>query len=327
MIKTISFVFMILWSFSASLKAQLKSDYCISLAFSLMDIKQNELADSLFDKAFLIGNQGGFSARVYLGRAELKSLLLDSISSIYYLEQSIENGIKKESIQRKIRKGNLMFSKAWSIVLDKKYDSLYYKYESRVSKSEIQFIEQLNYLDQSIRKLYYSINMINPKDSILECIKVVNDRNTAFVAEQFFNRYSINFPKMSEIGYNSVDNLANILLHIGVEVDTSFFQIEKIICDAIETKGFISKYYANIVDFHRFSKGQGELYGTEMFNEKEGIKTYRLIFDIKNVDLRRKEVGLEPLYFHAKFWGAELPEGYSFDLEKFLADLRKEITN
>jgi hypothetical protein len=54
MIKTISFVFMILWSFSASLKAQLKSDYCISLAFSLMDIKQNELADSLFDKAFLI---------------------------------------------------------------------------------------------------------------------------------------------------------------------------------------------------------------------------------------------------------------------------------
>ena len=98
--------------------------------------------------------------------------------------------------------------------------------------------------------------------------------------------------------------------------------------DFIKNKGYIPGYYAVFVDFHRRKIGLNDYYGNEMFKRNEDDSfSYFQIDDISTVDSRRAEIGLAPLYFHANHWNMKLPEGYSFDLEKFLADLRREIKN
>lgn len=43
--------------------------------------------------------------------------------------------------------------------------------------------------------------------------------------------------------------------------------------------------------------------------------------DIKNLDKRRKSVGLPPLYFEHFLYGAELPETYNYNPDNLLNDL------
>jgi hypothetical protein len=92
----------------------------------------------------------------------------------------------------------------------------------------------------------------------------------------------------------------------------------------------IKKDYVNkdfFVDFEEFDyalknpqSNKGSIYKT---NTLGNINFYRNYSDIKNLDKRRKSVGLPPLYFEYFLNNnSELPEGYKYNPENLLTDLQ-----
>ncbi|MCX8531298.1 hypothetical protein [Chryseobacterium luquanense] len=81
------------------------------------------------------------------------------------------------------------------------------------------------------------------------------------------------------------------------------------------------------VDFDEFDSSmndftnktnKGSLYTLQTLGNINHNTTY---FDIKNLDKRRKSVGLPPLYFEHFLYGSELPKDYQYNPENLLKDL------
>jgi len=64
---------------------------------------------------------------------------------------------------------------------------------------------------------------------------------------------------------------------------------------------------------------EGSLYTLQTLGNLNFNKT--AYFDVKNLDKRRKSVGLPPLYFEHFLYGAELPETYNYNPDNLLNDL------
>ncbi|CAD7797009.1 hypothetical protein CHRY9390_00095 [Chryseobacterium aquaeductus] len=86
-------------------------------------------------------------------------------------------------------------------------------------------------------------------------------------------------------------------------------------------KGNVSKNF--FVDFEEFNASKGNRQAPAIY-DLCGIgrismnQTYN---DIKNLDKRRKSVGLPPLYFGHFLYGMELPKDYEYNPENLLSDL------
>jgi hypothetical protein len=72
------------------------------------------------------------------------------------------------------------------------------------------------------------------------------------------------------------------------------------------------EHYALLYDrvISQYGK-QNQCYGTQLgMSPTGGFKLYGDIYDVENVDIRRKEIGLPTLEDQFKLSGAELPKGY-----------------
>ena len=60
--------------------------------------------------------------------------------------------------------------------------------------------------------------------------------------------------------------------------------------------------YAQLVDRVRIYEGKKQMYGTqfELVNKEENIYKLKEIYDFKNIDKRREEIGLKPLSTYIK---------------------------
>ncbi len=305
--------------------AQENSYYYANLSYAVDKLGFKPLADSLMDHFFELQNYKNVQARLFVKSFTLKSQLKQKRKSLYRLHLAVQNGADSVYIIKQIRREKLADSTSLITFLRKNYRSDRIIHLEKRNETAIYMITELNAMDQGIRKIVDS----NIPNVDKDCIASIALHNTGILYSYFYD-YLQNypFPSVDEVGYKAIDDISTYTLHFGSELDTAFTFLDKVLKNAIKNKGYIPGYYAVFVDFHRRKIGLNDYYGNEMFKRNEDDSfSYFQIDDISTVDSRRAEIGLAPLYFHANHWNMKLPEGYSFDLEKFLADLRREIKN
>ncbi|UFH32043.1 hypothetical protein LNP04_19070 [Chryseobacterium sp. C-71] len=86
-------------------------------------------------------------------------------------------------------------------------------------------------------------------------------------------------------------------------------------------KGNVNKNF--FVDFEEFTASTGNLQAPAIYDLGNigRLSMNQTYDDIKNLDKRRKSVGLPPLYFGHFLYGMELPKDYEYNPENLLSDL------
>jgi len=180
---------------------------------------------------------------------------------------------------------------------------------------DIIMIEHYLHNDHFFRNSFSQFNLNNEK-----CI--TNKKEFAFeVALQFDSMYAIpfvldllkkyNFPNAYDIGNQSVGYLMFLLRH---------YNIEKYVLDSALINGkILPEQYASLVDY-KFNVDwetlikEGKLKPKNNFGpnlrEIDGRMVVGEIDDIENVDKRRDEIGLMPLWQFAKYKNFELSDAY-----------------
>lgn len=141
--------------------------------------------------------------------------------------------------------------------------------------------------EQSLRMIYLKTN--SKKD--LQKVKDIDKINR----EEFKKIFK-------EVGYISSEygkevQLAAFLIVQHMPKEDISFMKEYLYLMKDDLRNINSLNYAQLVDRIRIYEGKNQLYGTQFTSIEDKRDTYRLykIFNPKEVDSRRKEIGLEPL--------------------------------
>ncbi len=318
--KFIVFAFILISSYSWT---QINPYYYASLSYSMDKLGYKSLADSLMDYSFKLKNNENIQARLYIKSGSLKAQLGNRKKSSQMFQLAVQNGADSAFVIKQIRKEKLNDSLFLIQFVRKNYqkDRMIHLYKR--DENAMYMISELNAMDQGIRKIVDAdIPNVNK-----DCIASLAENNVGILYDYFY-QYLKNhsFPSVDEVGYKAIDDISTFTLHFGSELDTAFNFLDGVLKNAIVDKGYIPNYYAVFVDFHRRKIGLNDYYGNEMFKKNDdGSYSYYPIEDISKVDLRRSEIGLIPLYFHSIQWNMKLPEGYEFNLERFITELRKSV--
>ena len=117
----------------------------------------------------------------------------------------------------------------------------------------------------------------------------------------------IGFPDASKVGKNGLEAFLLILQHSNdVELKQKCLSA---ITKAFEAKQLSASEYANFTDRLLFNLGKPQVYGCN-FEFKDGKLVMSKTEDLKNLDVRRKKIGLPPIAEYAKI----LKDAYKMDV-------------
>jgi hypothetical protein len=102
------------------------------------------------------------------------------------------------------------------------------------------------------------------------------------------------------------------MLHISQSTTKKDYQFYFNLLKEQVLKGNVSNFnYAVFYDNYLYRNKKGTYYGQQMkFNSKTGNLKCARVEDIDNVDKRRAEIGLPPLWVWCELHNIELPENY-----------------
>ena len=145
--------------------------------------------------------------------------------------------------------------------------------------------------DQAIRSELHNPNLsIEQKDSIFTQWQIIDSTNLTLL-KSLINRYG--FPTWERVGYTGCRNAWLIAQHAIPYIYDFEKEYHKAVMDNNATKNLL----AYLEDRSRTMRGLPQLYGTQLATNP---KDYLPISDIKNVNSRREEIGLEPLNDYLK---------------------------
>ena len=108
------------------------------------------------------------------------------------------------------------------------------------------------------------------------------------------------------LGVETVGTIGNVALfmviqHSGIEIQKRYFPLME---KAAKEDKLEKSHLALLEDRIRMKEGKKQIYGSQLkWNEKKKINEFYPIEDEKNVNIRRQEVGLEPIESYAKKFG------------------------
>ena len=170
-------------------------------------------------------------------------------------------------------------------------DSLSKIYGTKKIYPYIDSLEAMVERDQAIRSELHNPNLsIEQKDSIFTQWQIIDSTNLTLL-KSLINRYG--FPTWERVGYTGCRNAWLIAQHAIPYIYDFEKEYRKAVMDNNATKNLL----AYLEDRSRTMRGLPQLYGTQLATNP---KDYLPISDIKNVNSRREEIGLEPLNDYLK---------------------------
>lgn len=228
-------------------------------------------------------------------------------SAVCALEQK-----KNRAAENLIREGIILHNPPLSYFLN---------YKHFKSHNEIKHVIEKDY-DDLVKKFYKNIKNPVQYERIKELI--ARDQMIRTIPQKFLAEGAINYVD----SLNGIDLIAitkeygwqdrsHILLwhHRGEDFKNgegiwSFFK--PYINELIEMGKLKKSYFAIYEDEISITKNKKQIYG--LYFMQFGAYPIK---DIKNVDKRRENIGLPPLYYMKKVYGIELPDEYKINIKKF----------
>jgi hypothetical protein len=160
-----------------------------------------------------------------------------------------------------------------------------------------QGIRYVSFSDSTCLKEYYKSEMqvdTNQFNSLVDLIKEHGWLNFNLIGSGMNNVELIMWHNRDK--YNQTQNWKYLI---------------EVIKKQIEIGEYDQRVIATYEDWIYYKKNKMQLYGT-LVMYSNGKTVYQPIYDIKNVDKRRKGMGLGDLKTNALIRDAELPEGYEY---------------
>jgi len=237
---------------------------------------------------------------------------------------AILNGCPIESLERMLKSESCSINGSGGVLesdntlkqkyidrLLKKYHSLNKKYISRLNLDVQNKLYEIEGYDQGLRwaYIYFKDSIIKKKyDSLYNKIVNREDSNNFNYLVDLTKRYGwLNYKQVG----TATSTVELLLWHQrGNYCETENWKyMKEIILKQIVIGELEPDYLIPYEDYAYYKKNKMQLYGT-MVNNYDGELKYFPIFDIKNVDKRRKEVGLEDLKTNSLKRKAILPSDY-----------------
>jgi hypothetical protein len=272
-------------------------------------------ADSLFQKehfaesalvysnAFIFNNQH-FSEgdRYNAARAWAKVGQLDSAKANLKLE--IKTGFYKlEMLKKESSFSQLKKQKDWNTILHNVETNLQAENKKLGKFKDIKpKLENILVLDQQFRKEYNSkLPILGPNaNEIKELLKQMNrtDKdNQKYVSKVLDEHGWIDY---RIIGFDASAALFLVVQHADSAIQEKYLPLLK---QAVKEKKAFGQDLALLEDRVLLRKGQKQIYGSQIQCDSTGKNCWILpIEDERNVDKRRKDVGLQPLAEYVKHW-------------------------
>lgn len=160
-----------------------------------------------------------------------------------------------------------------------------------------------NNLAREILKMFNADQKARFSDTDPEEIKKIDINNTKKLKEIIDKQ---GYPTINKIGVEASDALWLLIQHADLDRD---FQIRCLELMKEMPDGLIKKKnIAYLEDRVRVGTGQPQLYGTQFRRREDGKLVLRDIEDIKNIDQRRKKMGLVSLDEYKKDFYSKCPQ-------------------
>lgn len=292
----------------------MKIHYVLLVAFLIMGCNSNKVNYETYDKyvweAMLNYNQKEYSKALNLFQKAFKIIPNENVSDYFYASASAlhlnKDDLAKELIIESIVQTNASkeYFERFSEFNQFRENKLFAEIETDYENYKSQFLEKLKH-PIAHKKL----------DSLLD--KDQQARNSGLSAEERYPIDSMNVVSLIEITkkYGWQDRGWLILWHQrgNFRKDNyvwSFFR--PYINEGIENGKIRKEFWARYEEEESIRKNKEQIYGfyTNQFDLYP-------ITDIQNVDKRRKEVGLPPLWYLNEIYGVQLPTGYQSDKTNF----------
>jgi len=197
--------------------------------------------------------------------------------------------------------------------LDKRYKSrllkdfkyLNKKYYAKLNLELVLKLTLIDGYDQGIRNLYFKDSSC--KEIYFKAQNTMDTTNLSIIVD-IIKKYG--WPTFEMVGTKT--NVVDLILwHNRNTYDTTanWKFLKDIINRQIKLGKLPPDWSASYDDYVFYKKNKQQLYGTTLYYSN-GKKSYLPIYDIKNVDKRRREIGLEDLRTNALKRNVQLPEGY-----------------
>lgn len=278
----------------------------IQQADSLYNVKQYRASAQCFANAFALNNQG-FSSQDRYRAARAWALAGNKDSAIGSLKAEIERGYHdlKQFVSEKAfttLKDDPTWKMLYRAVKDnqKKENEKLGKYKPLKAQ-----LERLLVLDQKYRKHFMDTwkQFGNNSKQLLRLrnkMRKVDHSNLKYVTKVL--------DKYGWIGYDTIGIEASNALFLVIQHADSATQ-EKylpLLRSAVRQHHAIPESLALLEDRVLIRRGEKQLYGTQVACDPSGVKCHVLpIEDEKNVDIRRKQIGMRPLAVYLKSLGIE----------------------
>ena len=138
---------------------------------------------------------------------------------------------------------------------------------------------------------------IEQRDSLRKIVQEIFKRNTE-VAKQIFNRYG--FPDYDLVGKESSDNFWLCVQHSDADLQFQQVVLNKMKRAVISKKADKSNF-AFLTDRVNINLGKQQIYGTQLDYDEHKTAFPKNLWDPKNVNKRRKSIGLEPIEEYLEF--------------------------
>ena len=173
-------------------------------------------------------------------------------------------------------------------------------------------LEKLVAQDQVIRKIkksdFAQITDTKAKNMLMGIVDSTNMVELKALIEKY------GYPQYSSAGFMGEMNVFILLLHglnDGENDSLHWAYYQPLILKEVKDGNVMPDHYAYLYDriISKSAKGK-ECYGTQFTVNSNGTYGVVPIYDIENVDIRRREIGLPTLEDAFKLSGLKLPEGY-----------------
>lgn len=229
--------------------------------------------------------------------------------TLKYLKLSIENGCDWYEEPEKLP--NLKKSEKYLPLSQfEKNKQLFY---TKINTDYLLALEGMVSIDQSIRKITKSdLSQITDEKAKSKLMGIIDSTNMEEL-KVLIEKYG--YPKYSTVGYKGVTDVFILLLHglfDGVHDSLDWAYYQPIILKEVKDASLMPEHYAHLYDRVISDYGKREqCYGMQVSIGDDYSLQLTPIYDIENVDLRRREIGLFPLEDDLKRAKMKLPVGYN----------------
>ena len=284
---------------------------------------QNEIALlSAKAKIALIKDDTTLALKYYLAEIDLNpSKPFDYLTAVKYLDETndyinLDKVVRKllgigypiQEIDSKVS-SNFKNSNQWNSI-QKSKDSIVENYNKSLNNNWLNELEKMTFSDQEIRQVYMkSFKDTVRKEKLLFSMNIIDSINFDHLLA---TTKLYGFPNYKTVGYSGVNDVWILLWHHRgkeFEVNPLWKEIMPFIEKEISAGNLDKDFLTMFIDDNEIANGRPMVYGT-LYGYFRGLPEFDQyeVIDPKDINLRRKQVGLAPIDLWLEALKLPLPE-------------------